>query len=202
LERSGQRDEALALMKNAVVLAEALTNDEPRDLSYQMNAGLQNSLLAHLLSRLGETKESIGSFHRAVDRYERLLVADPGQKQALADLAYARGGLARALAQSKELEKAAAEIKQAVSFYSALDLAKTSNVSLLHDCAETLAAAARICLLNGGDVAEAKRLFERSLGIWSLMRDRATLSKADTTKPVEIAQALAQCDSRTSGDLF
>jgi hypothetical protein len=86
---------------------------------------------------------------------------------------------------------------KAISFYQKLEAAKSSNVVLLRDYAETLDRAGETCLLNGTNkvAVEAKQLFQQSLGIWTEMRDRGTLSKADAHKPDEIAAEIAKCDA-------
>lgn len=197
LERSGRRDEAIETMTTSLAMAEALMNDEPKDLSYRTNAAFENSLFASLLLRANQPAASVKYFRRAVELYEKILAADAEQKQARADLAYAYGGLGLALAQTGNATEGLADERQAISFYQKLDAAKSSNVVLLRDYAETLDRAGETCLLNGTNnvAVEAKQLFQQSLGIWTEMRDRGTLSKVDAKKPDEIAREIAKCDA-------
>ena len=196
LERSGRRDEAIETMTTSLSLIEALMNDEPKNLSNRTTAAFQNSQFASLLLRANKPAESVKYFRRAVELYEKILAADAEQKQARADLAYAYGGLGLALAQTGNTEGLADE-RQAISFYQKLEAAKSSNVVLLRDYAETLGRAGETCLLNGTNsvVVEAKQLFQQSLIIWTEMRDRGTLSKVDANKPDEIGLEIAKCDA-------
>jgi hypothetical protein len=68
---------------------------------------------------------------------------------------------------------------------------------LLHDYAETLRWAGETCLLGQTpkSISEARQFLQKSFGIWTLMRDRGTLSKADAHHPEELSTEVAQCDA-------
>ena len=71
LERSGQVDQAIEKMKSAAALAETLLVSEPKDVSCQGNAALENLQLGSLLLRTGKAAESIKYFQRAAEVYEK-----------------------------------------------------------------------------------------------------------------------------------
>jgi non-specific serine/threonine protein kinase/serine/threonine-protein kinase len=197
LERSGRRDEAIETMTRSLGMAEALMNDEPKDISYRTTAAFENSLLASVLLRARKLPESIKYFRRAIELYEKILAADAEQKQARADLAYGYGGLGLALAQTGNATEGLAAERTALSSYEKLEAARSSNVGLLRDYAETLDRAGQTCLLNAtnNNANEAKQFFQQSLVIWTEMRDRGTLSKVDANKPDEIQAEIAKCDA-------
>jgi tetratricopeptide (TPR) repeat protein len=197
LERSGRRDEAIETMTTSLAVIEALMNDEPKNLSYRTTAAFENSQFASLLLRANKPAESVKYFRRAVELYENILTVDAERKQARADLAYAYGGLGLALAQTGNATEGLADERTAISIYQKLEAAKSSNVVLLRDYAETLDRAGETCLLNGTNkvAVEAKELFQQSLGIWTEMRGRGTLSKVDANKPDEIGAEIAKCDA-------
>jgi eukaryotic-like serine/threonine-protein kinase len=193
LEGKGHRDEAIAAMKTAEGLAETLTTDDPKNLSYRSNAAMANAEFATLLLRANKRTESINYFRRAIDLYEGILAADPQRTQAKADLEYAYAGLGYALAATGDIPQGLADEQKALSFYNKFEPANNSNVVLLRNCAETLDWAGETCLLSKSkeSASEGKQLLQRSLSIWRLMRERGTLSKADAGKPDETARRIA-----------
>lgn len=194
LDRSGKFDQAVEKMHFAAGLAETLLVDEAKDFSCQTNAALENLQLGGLLLRTGKAGESIKYFQRAAEVYENVVAADDQRKQAKADLACTYGALGYAEAKTDNVSQGLADEHKALASYDKLDAAKTSNVFLLHDYAETLDRTGETCLLNPTpeSAAEAKAFLERSLTIWTLMRDRHTLCAADAGKPDEVAARIAQ----------
>jgi tetratricopeptide (TPR) repeat protein len=197
LERSGRRDEAIQTMTASLAAAEALRNDEPKDVSYRIAAASQNSQFASLLLRVNRAAESVEYFRRAVELYENILAVDPAQKQAKADLAYAYGGLGLALAQTGNVPEAMDDERKAISSYEKLEPVKNPNIAVLRDYAETLDRSGEARLFRGTTnvAAEAKPLFQQSLGVWMEMRRRDALSKVDASKPEEIGAKIARCDA-------
>jgi tetratricopeptide (TPR) repeat protein len=196
-DRSGHPEEAIQTMTTSLTAAEALSNDEPKDVSYRIVVSSQNSQFASLLLRANKTAESVKYFRRAVELYENILGADPAQKQARADLAYAYGGLGLALAETGNVTEAMDDERKAISSYEKLDPVKNSNIAVLRDYAETLDRSAEVCLFGGTNdlVAEAKPLFQQSLSVWIEMRHRDALSKVDARKPEEMSAKIARCDA-------
>ena len=197
LERTGHPDEALEPMRKAQTLAEALANDEAKNLFYRADAALQNSHLGDFLLRSRKSVDSITSFQRAVELFENLLTADSQQKQAKGDLACAYGGLGFAEAQTGRAAEGLVHERKALASYEELEAGKSSNVLFLHDYAETLARTGATCLLSGTreSSSEARQFFQRSLGIWTLMRNRGTLAAFDAQKPDELSAEIARCDA-------
>ena len=95
------------------------------------------------------------------------------------------------------MSKGLVDEQKALASYDNLGAAKTSNVFLLRDYAEALARTGETCLLNptAESATEAKTFLERSLNIWTLMRDRHTLCAADVGKADEVTARIAQCDA-------
>jgi tRNA A-37 threonylcarbamoyl transferase component Bud32/tetratricopeptide (TPR) repeat protein len=198
LERGGKLDQAIEKMHFAATLAETLLADEAKDFSCRINAALENLQLGSLLLRTGKGAESIKYFRRAAEVYEKVVAADDQQKQAKADLACTYGALGYAEAKTDNVSQGLVDEHKALASYNKLDAAKTSNVFLLHDYAEALARTGETCLLinpTPESATEAKAFLERSLSIWTLMRDRHTLCAADAGKPDEVAARIAQCDT-------
>ena len=167
-----------------------------KDFSCRGNAALENLQLGSLLLRTGKAAESIKYFQRAADVYEKMLAVDDQQKQAKADLACTFGGLGYAEAETDKVSKGLTDEQKALASYDNLGVAKTSNVFLLRDYAEALARTGETCLLNptAESATEAKTFLQRSLSIWTLMRDRHILCAADAGKPDEVAATIAQCE--------
>jgi tetratricopeptide (TPR) repeat protein len=196
-ERNGKFDEANEKMHLAVDLAETLLAAEAKDFSCRGNAAVENLQLGNLLLRSGKAPESIRYFQRAAEIYEKMLAADDQQKQAQADLACTYAGLGYAETKMENVSKGLADEHKALASYEKLGASKTSNVTLLRDYAEALARIGETCLLHPTpeSAAEAKTFLERSLSIWTLMRDRHTLCAADSRKPDEVVAEIAQCDN-------
>jgi tetratricopeptide (TPR) repeat protein len=184
-------------MRTSIDLVEKLAADESKDLSYRTSAALGNSQFGHLLLRLGRTNEAIKYFRRAVELYEMVLVADAGQKQANADLAYAYGGLGNALVQTGNTIEGLPYERKALTAYEQLGSANSSNVLILRDYADTLDRAGETYLLahTTESAGEAKQLLQESLNIYQAMKSKGALSAVDAGKPDEIAKEIAKCDA-------
>ena len=195
LERGGEREEAIDTAKRSLELIEALSSQEPKNLFYRTATALENSQYAHLLLRADRLDDAIGYFHRAIELYEAVLSADPEQRQAKADMAFAYGGLGWVLMKTGQLTEGLADEGKAVTYYDEVGGAKTSNVGLLRDYAETLERAGESYLVGFHAPTEAKQLLTRSLEAWKLIQDRGVLSAADASKPDELTQVIAKCEA-------
>lgn len=189
LEKKGQGEEALRVMRESLSLSEKLASENPKDNYYLGTTARSRTILAQMLTRAGKFDEAISYFQHSIKTEEEILSKDAGQKQSKFDLASAYGGLGNALVQTGKIEEGLNKEQKALQIYDELAVANSGDSVLRRDFAEVAVQTAEN-LLQKNETARAKQLFQQSYDVLKPMEDQRTLSAFDAGLLEKVASHL------------
>jgi tetratricopeptide (TPR) repeat protein/predicted Ser/Thr protein kinase len=204
LERMNERPAALELYRKAVALDEARSAAEPKNASAQIDLSFSYGALGQCLSSMGDLDGAIETYGKALAIREALVARDPKDVNARSALgkAYRRMGtyflkkgdglqavdfclkgvrMAESVSREDPANKAAREDLAAALYF-------------LGDAQSAMAAAATAPRsARPGYLRDACSTYERSLAIWTQLRDQRALSAGNADGPDLAAAQVAHC---------
>jgi tetratricopeptide (TPR) repeat protein len=162
--------------------------------------------MGRMLTQLGNKTEAFENLHKALAIGRRLAAADPQNAQASSDLSACYEGIGDSQVAFGEIEMALQSYRHAITIREQLSAKDPENAEARAELASSyaklgqaytaLASNPKIRSANRADQwREARSWLQRSLRLWTIMRQNGTLRGSDASQPDSIATQIARCDS-------
>lgn len=188
LEMSGETNAAFEHLQTALSLIEELLAESPRDIGFHRNAALTHLLFGQILIQKNQSKEAIAHIRQAIELSEYVTADDADYGESKMDLARAYGLLGKALILTGNREEGLRNLLESARIYASIY--DDANAYLKRDYAET-------CRWIGTALEKARKeegrlWLEKSFALWSEMREKNVLSRADAGQPEKIKKQIGQ----------
>jgi non-specific serine/threonine protein kinase/serine/threonine-protein kinase len=204
LERLEDRSAALELYRKAVALDEARSAADPTNAAAKIDLSFSYGALGQCRAGMGDLDGAVQTYAKALQIREGLVAADPKDVNARRALGRAYRRMGGYLLQKGDGPSALEYCTKAVEIAEAVARQDPANKAALEDVAAaldflgeteaTLAEAPKTPSASRvSHRREACRTYERSLAIWTQLRNQNALSAQNVGKPNLAAAALARC---------
>jgi tetratricopeptide (TPR) repeat protein len=161
--------------------------------------------MGEMLTQLGNKKEALENFHKALAIARRLAAADPQNAQAGSDLSACYESIGDSQVAFGDIITALESYRQAITIREQLSARDSQNAEARADLASsyTKLGEAYIAMASnpktplasrGKQWREARSWLQTSLKLWTSMRQNGTLPGSEASAPDKIAQQIARCD--------
>jgi tetratricopeptide (TPR) repeat protein len=206
LATAGRRDEARALLRQAIERAEAEVARDPRRSFVQQILGLAYVLRAHLQRDLADPNAAEADYRKAESVFAGILGLDGQDMATQLRLTATRGKLAELLAEQRHWQAAADLYGQVLASARPLAEAEPPNLQAQYTLADALAGQAAALQAQAADRrlpaaqrselhAQACAGYAQSQAVWQVIPNPGFLSPLgfDSAGPAPVARQLAQC---------
>ena len=206
LAKTGNVREGLEIYRKGLAVCEWRSADDPRSTQTNTRGWLDDFLeLGRMLTQLGERKEAFENLHKALAIGKRLAAADPQNAQAGSDLSACYEGIGDSQLAFGEAALALASYRQAIAMREQLSAKDPENAEARTDLASSYAKLGRAYITmasnpktrranRGAQWREARSWLQRSLKLWTMMRDNGTLPGSDASQLDNIVSQIALCE--------
>ena len=186
-EMSGEMNSAAEDWNNALSVIEGLLADSPKDAGYHRNSALTHILLGKFLAHHNQTAKALPHFRRALELSNYVLTSIGEYRESEADLASAYANLGWALITTNKVEEGLQNLRKSVEIYQ--EIYDDNNALLKRDYAEACYLLG-IALEKEKNQTEARPFLEKSFALWSEMREKGVLRRADFEEPEKVKKQL------------
>jgi tetratricopeptide (TPR) repeat protein len=207
LAKTGRVREGLEIYRKGLAVCEWRSADDPKSTQANTRGWLADFLeMAQMLTQLGNKKEAFENLHKALAIGRRLAAADPQNAEASSDLSACYEGFGDSQVAFGEIEMAIRSYGRAITIREQLSTNDPENAEARAELASSyakmgqaytaLASNPKIRPANRADQwREAHSWLQRSLKLWTIMRQNGTLAGSDASQPDSIATQIARCDT-------
>lgn len=204
LESLNERSAALELYRKAVALDEARSAADPKNASARIDLSYSYGALGQCLSVTGDLDGAIETYGKALAIREALVVADPKDVNARSALGRAYRRMGSYFLEKGDGAPAMDFCFKAVRMAESISRQDPANKAAQEDLADALdflgdaqaamaAAPTTPRSSRRGYRQEACSTYERSLAIWTQLRDQRALSARNASEPDRAASQVARC---------
>jgi serine/threonine protein kinase/tetratricopeptide (TPR) repeat protein len=206
LAQTGSVREGLETYRKGLAVCEWRSADDPRSTQANTRGWLDDYLeMGRMLTQLGNKKEAFENFHKALTIGRRLSAADPQNALASSDLSACYEGIGDSQVAFGEITMALGSYHQAITIREQLSVTDPENAEVRAELASSYAKLGQAYITvasnpktGGANRAEqwreARSWLQRSLKLWTIMRENGTLPGSNASQPDMIATQIAQCD--------
>jgi tetratricopeptide (TPR) repeat protein len=207
LAKTGRVREGLEIYREGLAVCEWRSADDPKSTQSNTRGWVADFLeMGRMLTQLGNKKEAFENLDKALAIGRRLAAADPQNAQASSDLSACYEGIGDSQVAFGEIEMALQSYRHAITIREQLSVKDPENAEARAELASSyaklgqaytaLASNPKIRPANRADQwREAHLWLQRSLEVWTIMRQNGTLPGSDASQPDSIATQIARCDS-------
>jgi tetratricopeptide (TPR) repeat protein len=201
LAAAGQNADALENLQTALEIIEKLSAESPLDDGYRRNTSFTLRTTARILINSNQPAKALPQLRRALALSEELIAKDPDKGESKADLAEIHAAIGNALTKLGKLDEGLINEQKSLQLFADLLSESDVNAAVKRGFAETLLHAAETHLLVArrknsnnaeSEIAEAVRLLRQSHDLWTEMRQKNTLARADFALAEQTAARLEQ----------
>lgn len=207
LAKTGKVREGLETYRKGLAVCEWRSADDPKSTQTNTRGWLDDFLeMGRMLTQLGNRREALENLHKALTIGQRLAAADPQNAQASSDLSACYEGIGDSQMAFGEAIMALASYREAITMREQLSAKDPENAEARTELASSYAKIGQAYIAvasnpktrpanRAEEWREARSWLQRSLKLWTIMRDNGTLPGSDTSRPDSIATQIARCDS-------
>ena len=207
LARTGKVREGLEIYRKGLAICEWRSADDPKSTQANTRGWLDDYLeMGRMLTQLGNKEEAFENLHKALAIGQRLAAADSQNALASSDLSACYEGIGDSQVAFGEIILALNSYRQAIKIREQSSAKDPENAEARAELASSYAklGQAYIALVSNPKIrpanraenwGEARAWLQRSLKLWTIMRDNGTLPGSDASQLDSIATQIARCDS-------
>jgi non-specific serine/threonine protein kinase/serine/threonine-protein kinase len=207
LAKTGSVREGLEIYRKGLAVCEWRSADDPESTQANTRGWLDDYLeMGWMLTQLGNKKEAFENLHKALAIGRRLAAADPQNALASSDLSACYEGVGDSQVAFGDTIMALESYRQAITIREQLSAKDPENSEARAELASSDAklGQAYIAAASNPKTSPANRLeqwrdarswLQKSLNLWTVMRENGTLPGSNTSQPDKVAAQIAQCDS-------
>jgi serine/threonine protein kinase/tetratricopeptide (TPR) repeat protein len=206
LAKTGSVREGLEIYRKGLAVCKWRSSDDPESTQSNTRGWLDDFLeMGRMLTQLGNKKEAFEDFHKAMVIAKRLVAADPQNAQAHSDLSACYQSIGDSQVAFGDTITALESYRQAVTIREQLSAKDPENAEARAELASSyatlgqayiaVASDPKIPLANQAERWRAARSWlQKSLKVWTVIRQNGTLSVRRASQPGKIAEQIARCD--------
>jgi eukaryotic-like serine/threonine-protein kinase len=207
LAKTGRVREGFGIYRKGLAICEWRSADDPKSTQANTRGWLDDFLeMGRMLTQLGNKEEAFENLHKALAIGQRLAAADPQNALASSDLSACYEGIGDSQVAFGEINMALNSYRQAIKIRERSSAKDPENAEARAELASSYAklGQAYIALASNPKIrpadrakhwGEARAWLQRSLKLWTIMRDNGTLPGSDEYQLDSIAAQTARCDS-------
>jgi len=207
LAKTGRVREGFETYRKGLAVCEWRSADDPKSPQTNTRGWLDDYLqMGRMLTQLGNQKAAFENFHKALTIGQRLAAADPQNALASSDLSACYEGIGDSQVAFGAISMALESYRQAITIREQLSAKDPENAEARAELASSyaklgqayaaVASNPKIRLAGRAERwREARSWLQRSLKLWTIMRENGTLPGSDASEPDNIATQIARCDS-------
>jgi non-specific serine/threonine protein kinase/serine/threonine-protein kinase len=202
MKASGDNAGALEEFKQALTIYESLVAADPNDVAIRRNSavGYRNVGVAIGTDNRGEAMKNL---NKALEIFADLVTKDPINGDFRRQWAYTYLALSRFQVQANDLTAAVSSAQAGIKIEEALVTSSPTNVTARTTLAllERQLGDSYVALASKGNKRQwedAKEAYQKSLDVYQDLKNKGTLSAADSAKPEDLAKEIAKCDAALS----
>ena len=207
LAKTGNVREGLETYRKGLAVCEWVPADDPRSTQANTRGWLDDyTKMGELLTQLGNRKEAFENYEKAMSIAQRLSAVDPQNAQAAGDLSDSYQSFGDSQLAFGAVFAALESYRHAVAIREQLSARDTQNAEARANLASSYARLGRAYVVFAsksvappadcaGRWREARRCFEKSLNLWTTMKQNGTLPGNKASELDLVAKQIAQCDA-------
>jgi non-specific serine/threonine protein kinase/serine/threonine-protein kinase len=206
LAEAGAEQEAIAKARQSLAIFKSLEEANPNDARAQRELALAYNTLGNHCWDQKDFPCALENYQQGLKLRQELFAADPTNQQARRDLAYSDGNVGYVLVQIGKESDGLEHYRQCISNLEALAAASPNSTLALNDLAKYYAYFGDLWVTLGGAQAPpakraerwqvAKGWYQRSLTLYTEMRDRGLLGNNSVAVLDARKKDIAQCDEK------
>ena len=208
LAKTGSVREGLEIYRKGLAVCEWRSAEDPTSTQANTRGWLDDYLeMGRMLTQLGNKKEAFENFHKAMTIGRRLAASDPQNAQASSDLSACYEGIGDSQVAFGEVSMAVGSYRQAITIREQLSAEDPENAVARAELASSyarlgqayiaVASSAKVTLPNRAESwREARDWLQKSLRVWTSMRENGTLPGSDAPELDKIATQITRCESQ------
>ena len=206
LAKTGRIREGLEIYRKGLAVCEWRSADDPKSTQANTRGWLDDFLeMGRMLTQLGNKKEALENLHKALAIGQRLAAADPQNAQASSDLSACYDDFGDSQVAFGEAITALTSYRQAITIREQLSAKDPENAEARAELASSYAKLGETYIALASNPAthpanraeqwrEARSSLQKSLHLWTIMRENGTLPGSNASQPDKIARQIARCD--------
>ena len=205
----GNQDEAIQLTSKARAILERLLTMQPNNATIRGFFLQAEYWTGYYLEKKGLPAQAIPHYKVALAGHEQLAAQDPKNKLSLRNLGNCYESLGIALAESGNPMTGIKSAEKGNAILEELNEGPSGEQYKVIDVAESLAAVgqayAQLAMTSGLSTHEraaawksARAWYAKSLAMWSLAKQKASLGRWDEAEPARVEKEIAKCDAALS----
>ena len=205
LMRLGRPNDALNNFRKSLENYRAVSDADPTDENARRQVYITYRQMGTTLLMAGNTNAAMDNYKKAIAVFQELAQTDPDNAETQYHLGLTYRNIGEALARIGDLKGTIENYRLALPVFEMLAARSPANAKTQTDLGLTyydlgmaqskLAPAAFASSDSVEDWRQARSWYQQSLDVWRDLKNHGTLRSVDASKPEELTQEIARCDS-------